>query len=278
MDGSMGEVQPRPPRLYHYTGSEGLLGILRDGTLHATDLRFVNDRTEYQHAVDVAARLVSGERDGEDRLLFECIQELLKDSTEYMTGPVFIASFSECGDDLNQWRAYSYGGTGFCIGFDSRKLIEGVGESWRLSPCIYEDSAKDAMIVQRLSDTIRQRKAKEWPLDDSYVAEKLADLFVEELSEVAPVLKDQAFASENEWRLWRAYSPDALHWRVGKHVPVPFAKVPYRVDVPRQVQSVRIGPTADYQLARLSVSGLLNDTFGPDHGIEVLASEVPYRG
>src|SRR5690349_9221535 len=37
--------------------------------------------------------------------------------------PFFVASFCEHGDVLSQWRAYSAGGKGLALGFDSRELM-----------------------------------------------------------------------------------------------------------------------------------------------------------
>jgi hypothetical protein len=39
-----------PQTLYHYTTREGLLGILCSGTVWTTNIRFLNDASEYTYA------------------------------------------------------------------------------------------------------------------------------------------------------------------------------------------------------------------------------------
>jgi hypothetical protein len=39
--------------LYHYTTTDALLGILQAGSLWATDIRFLNDSTEFTFARDL---------------------------------------------------------------------------------------------------------------------------------------------------------------------------------------------------------------------------------
>jgi hypothetical protein len=41
-----------PATLYHYTSVDGLLGILRSKRIWATDIRFLNDRSEFFHAME----------------------------------------------------------------------------------------------------------------------------------------------------------------------------------------------------------------------------------
>ena len=40
-----------PPRLYHYTSQEGLLGILSSKTLWATRIQYLNDSTEFAYTL-----------------------------------------------------------------------------------------------------------------------------------------------------------------------------------------------------------------------------------
>ncbi len=43
--------------LFHYTSSRGLLGILQEGRLWATNLEFLNDPTELTHTIGLAETL-----------------------------------------------------------------------------------------------------------------------------------------------------------------------------------------------------------------------------
>src|SRR5690606_8442636 len=136
--------------------------------LFATDLRFVNDRTEYQHAIDIAKRLAALDAPAGGELAFRSIELALADVRSYETGSVFTASFSERGDDLNQWRAYSANGTGFCIGFDPAALSECAGPEWQLDRCIYRDPSKSAMVAGVIEDVVAELNHRTWPLDQDY--------------------------------------------------------------------------------------------------------------
>jgi hypothetical protein len=52
-------------RLYHYTSQAGFLGILRDKAVRATDIRYLNDAREYEHAIAVAVDIIEDELRGD---------------------------------------------------------------------------------------------------------------------------------------------------------------------------------------------------------------------
>ena len=47
--------QPEPELLYHYTTLDGFLGIIRNSELLATDIRYLNDTSEFRTVPDLAA-------------------------------------------------------------------------------------------------------------------------------------------------------------------------------------------------------------------------------
>src|SRR6266853_5638707 len=49
--GSQGE--PPAGRLYHYTDSAGLIGILKSSLFWATNIYYLNDRSEVKHCADL---------------------------------------------------------------------------------------------------------------------------------------------------------------------------------------------------------------------------------
>lgn len=57
-----------PPILYHYTRLPGLLGIIDSKALWATDIRYLNDETEFHHAVDITRDLLTELKDFARRL------------------------------------------------------------------------------------------------------------------------------------------------------------------------------------------------------------------
>src|SRR5262245_10539375 len=57
-------ADPVPKALYHYTSQKGLLGILDSQALWATNLRYMNDSQEFQHALALAASVLHARAQG----------------------------------------------------------------------------------------------------------------------------------------------------------------------------------------------------------------------
>ncbi len=52
-----------PAELFHYTGAEGVLGILESGVLRATRIDYLNDSAEYQAGLALARTAIAEIRD-----------------------------------------------------------------------------------------------------------------------------------------------------------------------------------------------------------------------
>ncbi len=129
--------RPIPKKLWHYTSVQGFQGIVTSKGIFATDVRFLNDRTEFIHAREVASQVVA-ETDEYGANFFPA-KEYSKKAVDsaFSTGPlsadrlqVFVASFSEAEDQLSQWRGYSQGSSGVSIAFDLTTLRR-MPRSWR---------------------------------------------------------------------------------------------------------------------------------------------------
>jgi hypothetical protein len=133
-----------PPLPYHYTNIEGLIGIVQQSKLFATNIFYLNDAQEVEYPASVIEAVVGGLPDlyPETRHA-ECIKHLMDGLQAHPNLHerflICVACFCLEGDRLSQWRAYAPSG-GFSIGFDSSKLTpEPYG---RLSPVIYDRLAR----------------------------------------------------------------------------------------------------------------------------------------
>lgn len=136
------------PTLHHYTDLDGLMGIFKTGELWATDIGFMNDTSEYEHANDmVVAELRSIGADvlplsqpplprpnqegitefgGEwaTRVGMTGVAErFLATSREGLLKPrlrSYVSCFCDSRNLLRQWRAYASGG--YSIEFDGSQL------------------------------------------------------------------------------------------------------------------------------------------------------------
>jgi hypothetical protein len=103
--------------IYHYTGLEGLQGILEKKQLRATDVEFLNDTSEAtfaRHKLDELLAMETKARFPRPEALkvFQVAwRSIIKDPPR-----LFVACFCINGDPLSQWRGYGRGG--YSIGFD----------------------------------------------------------------------------------------------------------------------------------------------------------------
>src|SRR5882762_3235192 len=204
-----------PPRLYHYTSQKGLSGILSSKTLWATRVQFLNDSTEFAHAVELwkAAVRLRVQRLESDDVIPEKIRIEVKDLIAKLENifdsfakiPMYVACFSETSDSLSQWRGYARNGVGYSIGFDSYKLLDACepGKSY-IAPCIYDPKKQEELIetlfvkyfediglLEGSNHAVAKRK------DTRHSCYELTQDFVF----LASLLKHPSFSEEKEWRI-----------------------------------------------------------------------------
>lgn len=109
------------PILYHYTSIESMIAIFRSRRIRLSSASTMNDTSEGEWLLD---RLVGLDAQkllaGRERTLEEEQTRaiLLRLSFREGAPQAYLASFSEMGDLLSQWRAYAKDGAGVAIGFD----------------------------------------------------------------------------------------------------------------------------------------------------------------
>jgi hypothetical protein len=114
-----------PSTIYHYTDPKGLIGILSEGRLWATDIRYLNDRTELRHAERIHKQAL-----GEIAMANPggSLQQRLAEHPRSSASPVskmvltYVVCFSEYDDLLTQWKTYGSWGAAFSVGFDRARL------------------------------------------------------------------------------------------------------------------------------------------------------------
>lgn len=111
------------PTVYHYTDAKGLIGILSEGRLWATDIRYLNDSSELRHAEEIQRQvideIVSTSPDGS---LQRKLSAKAYHGMHLQTHNPYVVCFCEEDDLLTQWKTYGSWGSGFSVGFDRRKL------------------------------------------------------------------------------------------------------------------------------------------------------------
>lgn len=138
---------PIPQDLWHYTTLSGLEGILRSGSIWATEARHTTDESEFVHAHDIAISYLKNLEPKTDAEKLAKQDGLEIVDAEFGTGTlskkameVFVTSFSDAENLKSQWTEYADKGTGVSIAFDLRHIRppKSIQVAVTLAPCIYE--------------------------------------------------------------------------------------------------------------------------------------------
>lgn len=300
----LNDVLSRKPEkpLYHYTTQTGLLGIIRDRKIWATHTQYLNDRREFLHAVDLVrgeiqrlrneTNVQQGETATTRTEALNRMYNTISLSPEHIN--VCVCSFSEDSDSLSQWRAYG-GSSGFGIGFSAKVLVAAVEKrGCFLAQCIYDPTDQLTVVRALVEEVLDEHLAGNLPFPDD---PELGEVFLKTggnllpyLYRYAPILKDQSFVEEREWRIiFRPIAAHSLDYREGRSLIIPYYRLPLWEDGQEtEIHEIIIGPTRDIERSIKSVSRLVKgrdvikdrNAWGLNaltNDTPVKASQVPYR-
>lgn len=257
------KLNPPPPTLFHYTSTEGLLGILEGGTIRHSDPLFLNDGSEVYYS-NALLRDTLGEfmatKPRSERNLAATVRDIVA-RTAFIHRPV-IFCMSAAPDLLNQWRDYGKDIVPYCIEFNTTGLLSG---DWNF-PCDLVQMIYDPTAQREILLTLFDRAYRALYRYPTLISTRTARQTIvrEILSLVWGVLiqfKNPAFAVEAEWRLL-GYSANLGGQRV-EFRPSRVGAVPYIARVPRQgtllpVASVCVGPSPHSVVSQMALERLLN--------------------
>ncbi len=267
-----------PDTLYHYTDINGLRGMWEDGEIWATNSSFLNDTSELRlGATVIQAHIAKGQLELTERLLEierrEASQgeagedidaelrseqrasltaelaelEELESAIEYverMDG--YIACLTERDDQLSQWRGYAR--DGYCVGFDTKKLIASLDDNFVIRRVRYhaDDTAEE--YANRVLDIARAYRNAMLSTPDT--DEEFRRFVVgKQVMLAASFLKDSNFAEEREVRIVTVNGTPNL-FTPHRYGMVPRIKIPLPTGA---IASVRVGPSTHEKLKALSL-------------------------
>lgn len=307
--------KPIPTVLWHYTSFAGFRGIITSKQIWASEYRFLNDREEVLHAKKLALELVEQEPEFVGKV-FPARDFLRKSvniafATGYMHEErlrIMVASFSEEGDLLSQWRGYADNSRGVSLGLDLRSLRppSHIGTVVTFAPCIYGQDEKRALVkavfshfriqLQDWWDSVANKAAMNQGAAQEIVQQlisgapkELHDLVVLahsnlqfDLLRIAPLLKDSGFSEEKEWRFvlpWETIKLPIRHpiqFRSTPNALIPYIAFPLNQvnqEGPIFCRDVLLG-SGSHPSAEVGVNLFLHK-----EGISLLGrrSKIPYR-
>lgn len=258
-----------PKTLWHYTSIDAFKKIVESKQIFATEVRYLNDRSEFTHARQIADKIIAefpSARSKVDKAVTEAAAELVKYSFEFVTmnkPEVFVASFTAAEDQLSQWRAYSYGTAGVSLGFDLRGFRPKGGTAFAacFAPCICRTDEKKLLLRsawvglgQMVERSLRVMKGQQKPLSKSAMKRitPAFDRFLRDILRVSALSKHESFAEEKEWRLVLALVPGkssakfTRQFRVKPTTLAPYITYPLSTKTPvLRLTDVILGPGSD---------------------------------
>jgi hypothetical protein len=181
-------VPERP--IFHYTSKAGLLGILKEKAIWATNVLYLNDSAEFRYTLDLVEKRLKEQETDPDLKVFNHFREnvvgWLRGSMQYPS--FFVSSFSERGDLLSQWRAYCPEGIGFSIGFSYDQLLPALKKEQpnaRLVKCIYNEEEQIQIVDELLARALTQVNKDH--LEES--SRLVAGLLINDVSNLAVTFK-----------------------------------------------------------------------------------------
>lgn len=280
----MAEVATQEPEeIFHYTDVGGLKGIVENGELWCTDIRYLNDGSEFTHGIELIEKEIKKACRRLEGLELRFFEGLLDNITGYIRpeNPLptrrFVFSLSEESDSLSQWRAYASEG-GVCLGFSKKWLGARAGQlGWMIDKCVYQPGKKRQLIQERVVDPAREYfKGNEVEVGEDglqdFTSKYYQTGFFRNYVLLCPWLKHESFEREHEWRLIGGcnvndrFDEDGkeIDWRSRGAMLLPFCKL--RIDeettakgddFPVPLTSVMIGPSSYPYLLRDSVASFL---------------------
>jgi hypothetical protein len=141
--------------LYHYTSLEGLIGILKSQSIWASHCEFLNDSSEFLHALSFA-KSYSGNIYMEDDYLAAFGWGMRHALEEMDKHDIYVSSFSEKPDLLSQWRGYCPKSAGICIGFDKNSIESFCSKKgYKLSKCLYDHDQQQEHITELVNSCLQ---------------------------------------------------------------------------------------------------------------------------
>jgi len=275
--------------IYHYTNFPGMMGIVEKGVIWASNILYMNDSAEMNHAVELIKAEVSAridERRTKRKLLAQFLDWV---SNRISSGHMlFATSFRANGNLLSQWRGYSSHGKGVSLGFDPVYLLSSAkSQSFQLGKCLY-DPAEQQVLIKKVIESV-ECLAEEYGenIDESQrpPSQSFYDVFehVEsDLLRIAAILKHPSFREEEEWRIVSPvlvdYVSTPVKFREGTSMLVPYLEFALRTapDVPIEFEHVVLGPTPNINLSMNSLTMFLSKA-GVKVNSGISYCQIPYR-
>ena len=264
-------ISEKPPTIiYHYTDINGLLGMAEKGKIWATHVSRLNDTSEHLYGIKVVEDCVPKAMPTSSMPLIDKIL------SEFKKVDTYVTSYSTKHDLLSQWRGYSGGNVGYCLGLATNGIATLDHSTPLLEAVIYQDHLAQKVIstmVNRVDGYLNNNQSGDVEVGS------LLGMVGGTLAILACMIKHPGFEEENEYRQF--YQPGATSlqlekkFRNGRFGLTPYVEVPFKEEGRLPLRSVTISPCQDPELEMSIVKTLLEKYSYTN--VEVHKSAIPLR-
>ena len=291
-------------KLYHYTTAEGVRGIVENREFMATKSDFLNDKLEFQYAVEVMERLTEKyivHASLRERFFSRLKQEIERmgiitpvcdvEGDCHMEGLSFyVVAFSKLQNNALLWAEFT-DFKGYCLEFDYTKLVEGFQHRVCLhGTVIYDEEEQMNGLLESLLSCIRNLQdggmndLEGFFEEDAVVSDASLQKLAEEMAVVVSVyamfFKKGFFEGEEEYRfvfppLINELGMAKPKFRLLDQIFLPYIMVEFdRKQESIPMESVMVGAKNNSDIAVRGMKYFLRSQ-GLD--IPVLLSDIPLR-
>jgi hypothetical protein len=224
---------PEPDHLYHYTSTEGLLGIITSKKFFATDILSMRDQSEFRHGVDLARQVIRELHGSERNSVTDSLLHAFEDNPTLGVGEGFFlhaVCFCCKGDVLSQWQSFSTKG-GFALGVDIHQLRKREASGHLiLAKMLYDEMLQREIVEQVVKNGAAVFSQFETSLKQSRTCLNnfIFELGVTLYNSISR-FKHPCFSSEDEWRILigdhASEAAKEVRFRAGERTVVPYREV-----------------------------------------------------
>lgn len=265
-----------PDYISHYTTISGMMQIISNRCLWASNASFLNDRSELLHALDAAKTAI--EKLTSTKAMKQWrphLERVVNELTDGKIPDTFVTCFCQDSDNLSQWRGYGGREQGISITFDVEQLSQRLAAE---KAKLYKVTYAKLSTPSKVRDTLKGELSELADLNDilgSTPEEDYRDVF-RIVSSLLPKFKHLGFKDEREWRfvVQRPTRASRLKFRAGRNRIIPYMELG-KADDPLPISMIRVGPGDDQELTAQSLRPFLKANGYED--VEITVSDVPFR-